>query len=216
MLRSPFLPTPFLPAPFLSAIAIACLGHAAGAASPLDMPAAPAGVYVADPAHTSVVWSLDHSGLSHWTARFVGAKAVLDWKPEDPAASTLRVEIDPRMVRTDFPFPEETDFDGMVAGSEDFLADKPIVFVSEEIELTGEKTGLVHGELTMRGETHPATLAVTFNGSMAEHPFSKVAKVGFSATTSFERSDWGLETLVPFISDRVDVAIETQFMPGES
>lgn len=201
---------------FLAAVATACLGQAAGAASPTDTLPAPAGVYVADPAHTSVVWSLDHSGLSHWTARFVGARAVLDWKPEDPAASTLRVEIDPRTLRTDFPFPEETDFDGMIAGSEDFLADKPIIFVSEKIELTGETTGLVHGELTMRGEAHPATLAVTFNGSMAEHPFAKVAKVGFSATASFDRSDWGLDTLVPFIGDRIDVAIETQFAPEES
>ncbi|WP_299131517.1 YceI family protein [uncultured Amaricoccus sp.] len=205
-----------MPRSILLALAIAGFGQAVSATTPPGTPPAPAGVYVADPAHTSVAWSLDHSGLSHWTARFVGAKAVLDWKPEEPAASTLRVEIDPRSLRTDFPFPEETDFDGMIAGSEDFLAGKPIVFVSDSIEVTGENTGLVHGDLTMRGETHPATLAVTFNGSMAEHPFAKVAKVGFSATASFDRSDWGLDTLVPLIGDRIDVTIETQFMPEGS
>ncbi len=188
---------------------------AALATMPADMPPAPAGTYVTDPAHTSVTWSLEHSGLSHWTARFVGTRAVLDWKPEDPTASTLRVEIDPRSVRTDFPAPEETDFDGMIATSADFLADKPISFVSTGIEITGERTGLVHGDLTFRGETRPVTLLVTFNGSMADHPYSHEPKVGFSATASFDRSEWGLDMLIPFLGDRIDLTIETQMIPPE-
>lgn len=184
------------------------------AAVPPGTPPAPAGTYVTDPAHTSVLWSLDHSGLSHWTARFVDVRGVLDWKPEDPTASTLRVEIDPRSVRTDFPAPEETDFDGMIGTSEDFLADKPITFVSTRIEVTGGDRGLVHGDLTFRGETHPVTLDATFNGSMAEHPFAHNAHLGFSATTSFDRSDWGLTTMVPFLGDRIDLVTETQLVPA--
>lgn len=189
------------------------LAGAAAAAEPAAQPPlapAPAGRYLTDPAHTTVLWSLRHSGLSRWTARFVGAQAVLDWPPEDPAASTLRVEIDPASVRTDFPRPEETDLDGMIATSEDFLAGAPITFVSTAVERTGENTGLVRGDLTLRGETHPVTLDVTFNGSMADHPFSHEAKVGFSATTTFRRSDWDMTILVPFIGDEVTVAIETQ------
>ena len=193
----------------------ACLTFGALAAVPADTPPAPAGTYVTDPAHTSVLWSLDHSGLSHWTARFVGVRGTLDWNPESPSASTLRVEIDPRSVRSDFPAPEEVDFDGMIATSEDYLADKPITFVSTRVETTGEDRGLVHGDLTFRGETHPVTLDVTFNGSMAEHPFAHDAHLGFSATTSFARSDWGLTTLVPFLGDRIDLVIETQLVPAE-
>jgi len=179
------------------------------AADPAAAPA-PAGVYVADPAHTSVFWSLDHMGLSQWTARFVGVEAALDWNPEDPAASRLTVEIDPASVRTDFPWPEETDFDGMIATSPDFLAGAPIAFVSTAIETTGPDTGLVHGDLTFRGETHPVTLEVTFNGSTAEHPFTKEAKVGFSALARFNRSDWGLDMLLPAIGDEITLRIETQ------
>lgn len=177
---------------------------------------APAGIYLADPAHTSVTWSLDHLGLSQWTARFVGAEARLDWRPEDPAASTLTVEIDPASVRTDFPAPEETDMDGMIAGSEDFLAGEPIRFVSTGIEVTGPDTGLVRGDLTLRGETHPAELRVTFNGSLADHPFTHEAKVGFSALTEIRRSDWGMDVLLPLIGDTVTVRIETQLAAEES
>lgn len=188
---------------------------AASPEAPASAPA-PAGIYLADPAHTSVAWSLDHLGLSHWTARFVDASARLDWRPEDPAASTLTVEIDPTSVRTDFPAPEETDMDGMIAGSEDFLAGAPIRFVSTEIEVTGPNTGLVHGDLTMRGETHPAVLRVTFNGSLADHPFTHEAKVGFSAMTEIRRSDWGMDVLLPLIGDEVTVRIETQLAAEES
>lgn len=186
------------------------------AASPETPAPAPAGVYVTDPAHTSVLWSLDHLGLSQWTARFTEVKARLDWKPEDPAASTLVVEIDPASVRTDFPWPEETDFDGMIGQGEDFLAGETIVFASNRIELTGPETGRVHGMLTMRGETRPAALDVTFNGSVADHPFTHEAKVGFSATTQIARSDWGMEVLIPAISDTVTLTIETQMVAEES
>lgn len=201
---------------FLIAALLAGLGQGAFAAGPAEtFPPAPAGVYLADPAHTTVAWSLMHSGLSHWTARFVGVEATLDWDPADPAASTLVVEIDPASVRTDFPHPEETDFDGMIATNQDFLAGQPIRFVSTAVAVTGENTGVVVGDLTFRGETHPATLDVVFNGSMAEHPFSKEAKVGFSATARFLRSDWGMDILLPLLGDEITLTIETQMAAAE-
>ncbi|TPE53892.1 YceI family protein [Amaricoccus solimangrovi] len=206
--------------PILLACALAAASAAASAAQAAEpalpkLDPAPAGLYASDPAHTSVIWSLEHSGLSHWTARFIDVDAKLDWKPADPTASTLRVAIDPAKLRTDFPHPEETDFDGMIATNEDFLAGAPLTFVSTSIERTGEKTGLVHGDLTMRGETHPVTLDVTFNGSMADHPFSHEAKVGFSAEARFNRSDWGMTVLLPFIGDEITLRIETQMIGQE-
>lgn len=206
--------------PFAAALALAVLvatfqsgGAVEAPADPMLTPA-PAGAYVADPAHTSVTWSLMHSGLSHWTARFVGVDANLDWRPEDPAASRLEVAIDPAGVRTDFPWPEETDFDAVIATDGQFLAGQPIGFVSREIEITGPDTGRVQGDLTMRGETHPAVLDVTLNGSMAEHPHSKEPKVGFSATAHFLRSDWGMDVLTPFIGDEITLVVETQMTPA--
>lgn len=198
-------------APVLLALGLC---HGADATVPPGTPPAPGGTYVTDPAHTSVAWSLDHSGLSHWTARFVGVRGVLDWKPEDPTTSTLRVEIDPNSVRTDFPAPEETDFDAMIATSEDFLAGKPITFVSTSIDLIGQDRGQVHGDLTFRDQTRPVTLDVTFNGSMAEHPHAGTAHLGFSARTSFARSNWGLDILTPDLGDRIDLVIETQLVPA--
>ncbi|MDO3434764.1 YceI family protein [Rhizobium sp. CBN3] len=175
---------------------------------------APGGPYKTDPSHSSFNWSFDHSGLSHYTARFTGVDARLDWKPEKPEASTLLVTIDPLSVRTDYPWPEKVNFDAEIGGDESFLAAKPITFVSRKIHVTGNKTGTVEGLLTMRGETHPATLDVTFNGSMAEHPMMGVPKIGFSATGNIRRSEWGLDFAIPELGDIVTFAIETQMVPA--
>ncbi|WP_416067873.1 YceI family protein [Rhizobium sp. ZK1] len=176
---------------------------------------APGGAYKTDPSHSSFSWSFNHSGLSRYTARFTKVDARLDWKPEKPETSTLSVTIDPLSVRTDYPWPEKVDFDAEIGSGETFLAAKPITFVSKTIHVTGEKTGTVEGLLSFRGETHPATLDVTFNGSMAEHPMMGVPKIGFSATGRIRRSQWGMDFAIPELGDVVTFAIETQMVPAD-
>ncbi|MFB2549808.1 YceI family protein [Ensifer soli] len=177
--------------------------------------AAPAGVYKTDPSHSSLLFSFSHFGLSRYTARFTRVDARLDWRPETPETSRLSVTIDPLSMRTDYPWPELVDFDAKIGGDDTFLAGKPIVFVSRAIHVTGDRTGTVEGLLTLRGETHPATLDVVFNGSMAEHPMMGVPKIGFSATASLRRSDWGLDVAVPDLGDVVTLVIETQMVPED-
>lgn len=195
---------------FALALALSTIPALAAATDP-----APGGAYKTDPSHSSFSWSFNHSGLSHYTARFTKVDARLDWKPEKPETSTLSVTIDPLSVRTDYPWPEKVDFDAEIGSGETFLAAKPITFVSKTIHVTGEKTGTIEGLLSFRGETHPATLDVTFNGSMAEHPMMGVPKIGFSATGRIRRSQWGMDFAIPELGDVVTFAIETQMVPAD-
>ncbi|RCS23022.1 polyisoprenoid-binding protein [Phyllobacterium salinisoli] len=176
---------------------------------------APAGTYKTDPSHSSLHWSFSHYGLSSFTARFTKVDARLVWNPEKPERSALTVKIDPLSVRTDYPWPEQVDFDGKIGGHEMFLAGKPITFRSRKIIVTGEKTGTVEGLLTFRGKSHPASLDVVFNGSMADHPMMRVAKLGFSATGTIRRSMWGLDFAIPELGDEVKLVIETQMVPAD-
>lgn len=175
---------------------------------------APAGSYKTDPSHSTLQWSFDHFGLSRYTARFTKVEAKLEWNPSAPETSALEVRIDPLSVRTDYPWPALEDFDAKLGAGPEFFAGGSITFVSKSIHLTGEKTGEVDGLLTMRGETHPAVLAVTFNGSMAHHPLEKTAKLGFSATTTIRRSQWGLDFALPVLGDDVRIDVETQMVPA--
>jgi polyisoprenoid-binding protein YceI len=84
-----------------------------------------------------------------------------------------------------------------------------MVFKSKSIEVTGEKTGKITGDFTLLGVTKEVTLDVTLNKA-ADHPMLKVPAVGFSATGTIKRSDFGMTTYVPAVGDEVTISIETE------
>lgn len=198
---------------FLSVFALATL--CATAALAADVKPAPSGAYVSDPAHSSVTWKISHLGLSNYTARFTKMSAELIWDADNPASSKVTAIIDPLSVRTDFPRPEEEDFDKEIGTGKNFLSSQDIRFVSTSVRVTEGNKGEVKGDLTFRGQTHPATLLVTFNGSMAEQPREKTPKIGFSAEAKLKRSDWGVAPQIKSIGDEITVIIETEFQPSK-
>ena len=171
--------------------------------------AAPAGNYTLDPTHASVTWSLSHAGLSNYTARFDDISGALKFNPDAPELSTVDIRIDPTSVSTGLP-----KFDDEIAKSGNYFdagTYPEIRFVSTGIKLTGDATGLITGDLTLKGVTKPVTLDVIFNG--AGKSFGNPGKtLGFSATTKFLRSDYNMGHLVSFgIGDEVTLRIETEF-----
>lgn len=196
--------------PFLfSFLALTLLSACATAPDPSPQ-AAPQGNYAMDPAHTSVIWSLSHTGLSHFTARFDDVSGALDYNPEAPQTSRVDIVIDPMSVNTGLP-----EFDQTIATDSKYLDAETypdIRFTSTSITLTGDNTGLITGDLTLRGVTKPVTLNTTFNG--AGKSFSHPGKtLGFSATGEFNRSDFGLDYLITLgnIGDKITLRIETEF-----
>ena len=174
----------------------------------------PAGVYEVDKAHASITWKVMHMGLAKYTARFTKFDADLNYNPTEPTQSTLKVTIDPTSIETDYPNPEKEDFNAKLATNEDWFnaGEFPeITFTSTAIEMTGENTGKVTGDLAMLGVTKPVTLDVTFNGAYAEKPMSAVPAMGFSGHTTIKRSDWGFGTYVPMIGDEVEILVEAEF-----
>lgn len=187
---------------------------AAAQAPALQAAAVPNGTYVADPAHSSVLFRVNHLGLSKYTARFTRAESTVEYNAADPTRSRLTVVIDPKSLRTDFPFPEKENFDAVLAGEKWLDAGKhpEIRFVSRSIERTGDNRGRLTGDLTLHGVTRPVTLDATWNGAI-NHPFRKVPVFGVSARGTFKRSDFGIANLVPIVGDEVEVIVESEFGP---
>jgi polyisoprenoid-binding protein YceI len=142
--------------------------------------------------------------------------------PENLSASSLEVSVDPASVETDYPAdfkaghpdsPFDT-FDQEISESDAYFNSTvfpTITFKSTEITPTGANTGTVTGDLTFRGVTKPVTLDVTYNGT-ASFPWAPdQPKIGFSATGSLKRSDFGLDIMVPSLGDEVDLLIEVEF-----
>lgn len=172
------------------------------------------GIYKLDKTHASLIWKVSHLGLSNYTARFTDFDATLNFDQGDPTKSELSVTIDPMSVKTDYPYPDQKDFDNELARGKDWFnaTEFPkITYVSKSIEETGEHTAQVHGELTFLGITKPLTLDVTLNGAFAEHPFTKKSALGFSGKAVMNRSDWGFSNNIPFIGDKVEIFVEVEF-----
>lgn len=162
--------------------------------------------YTLDPHHTSVIWSATHFGYSapHGIFSNIEGKLVLDEKT--PANSTVNVTIPTGMVATGI-----AKFDEHLKSKDFFnVAEHPkATFVSKKVEKTGDKTAKVTGDLTILGVTKPATLDVTFNHK-GPHPMNQKETVGFSATTTIKRSEFGINYAIPGVSDEVKLQIEAE------
>ena len=180
---------------------------------------APAGEYKVEPSHASVTLRVDHLGFSKYTARFKKLDGTLKFDPVDPAKSSIEAAIDAASLETDFPFPETVDFNAELTGPSwlDAKQFPQITFRSTRIDLTGERTLDVHGDLTIRGITKPVTLQATFNGGYAGHPMEPNARIGFSARGRFQRSEFGVSYGIPApgttmgVGDDVEVWLEIEF-----
>jgi polyisoprenoid-binding protein YceI len=200
-----------------AAILLGAACSADAGAAPLTE--APAGDYRADPAHTSVNFRLSHLGLSHYTARFTKLTAVVHFDPAHPEQQSVEATIDATSLQTNYPDPTKLNFDAQV--EKEFLetAKFPqIVFKSTKVEVTGERTARVTGELTLHGVTYPVVLETTFNGGYKAGGMDPMGnRIGFSAHGSFKRSDFGIKYGLPApgttfgVGDEIDLAIEGEF-----
>lgn len=177
---------------------------------------APSGAYKLDPTHASITWKVGHLGLSNYTARFATFDIELTLDVENPANSAVSATIDPTSVRTDFPGAK--DFDGEIAGEKILNAGAfpEITFVSKSVDVTGDNTATITGDLMLAGVTQEVSLDAVLNGSLESHPFAKVPAVGFSATGSLDRTVFGVDFLAPqVVAPVVTFAIEAEFIKAE-
>lgn len=173
-----------------------------------DLSKAPAGTYELEKTHASITFKAMHMGLANYTMRFNDFDASIALDPAKPEASKLDVTIRPASLDANNPkMTAHTD-------NKDFfdVAKFPtITFKSTKIEKTGDHTGKVHGDLTLLGVTKPVVLDATFNNG-GTHPYMKKYALGFSATTTILRSQFGMNYGIPMVSDAIPVAIEAEFV----
>jgi len=195
-------------------LALIALPFMAQAQESTPLKGMPSGLYELDKTHASLIWRVDHLGLSKYTARFTNFDVDIDLNALEPEKSRVRATIDPTSIRTDYPNTEKKDFDAeLVNNAGWFNAEQfpEITFLSTAVEKTSENTGKITGDLTFLGVTKPVTLDVVFNKAMGNHPFANKPALGFSATTSLKRSDFGMTTYIPNIGDEVEIIIEAEF-----
>jgi len=173
----------------------------------------PAGAYRIDPRHATVTFRIRHMGLAWFTARFDAEAGELTLDPEDPSRSTLTASVDATSVNTGVLNRDgERAFDRQIGNALGAQAAPQISFASTSIQRTGAHTARVTGDLTMNGQTHPATLDVTFDGAAIDPLRGGQTVLGFSAHGQIDRSQWGVTEWSSFTGNDVQLVIEAEFV----
>ncbi|MBS8225652.1 YceI family protein [Vannielia litorea] len=176
-----------------------------------DLSTLKAGTYTLDPAHSSLIFMVDHIGISNFRASFDRFSATVELDPANPATARLTATID--VSSLDIPTPEPTGFRAMVLAPPWFDSANytEITLQSASIRLTGEKAAEVAGTLTINGISAPVTMSVTALGGWEGNRYDPNARIGFHAAGSFSRSAIGFDVGLPPPGTTMGVADEVKF-----
>ena len=163
--------------------------------------------YALDPVHTRVVFAIDHAGFSKALGAVSGSTGTLLFDPAD--WSGARVEAEIPMARLDLG-DEAWNRAALARNLLDVDAHPLARFVSTRVEPLDAERAIVHGTLTLRGVARDVALEVVLNAAR-RHPLPPFRRtVGFSATATISRADFGITAWKSVIGDRVELRIEAE------
>ena len=170
--------------------------------------AADGDVFVIDPEHVVVAFTVGHIGYADVLGQFLEVGGSFRYDEDTRRLSDIEVEIPAESVFTNHDRRDEH------VRSADFLdaGSHPVItFVGREAVETGPDTGQVTGDLTVRGVTRPVTLDVTLN-KIGPYPFGENYVIGVTATTTLLRSDFGMTYALAegWVDDDLNVTINLE------
>jgi polyisoprenoid-binding protein YceI len=166
------------------------------------------GQYSLDPAHAALLFKIDHLQLSTYVGRFNSFDASLDFDPEDLGATRLSGIVEMDSLDTN-----DSELEDTIKGPDWFnVAQFPqATFSTVSVDVLDDSRFLFTGDLTFRGITAPVQMTGTFNGG-ADNILTGKYTLGFTATGSFKRSDYGMDSFAGIIGDQVDLEIFAEFL----
>ena len=164
------------------------------------------GSYKVESYHTQVGFSISHFGFTNYSGLFSGATGSLQLDPAKLGTSKLDISIPVDTVTTTV-----SKLTDELKGDQWFDTAKfpKATFVSTQVVPTAEGA-TVTGNFTLHGITKPVVLHVRFIGA-GVNPIDKAYTVGFEATGTIKRSDFGVKTYLPAVGDEVQLSIAGAF-----
>ena len=182
----------------------------AGAATAEPVP------YILNASHSQILFTYDHAGFSTTFGMFSGFDGEVMYDAEDPANSSVSVT-----------FPAESMITGWDDRSAHFLQSgelfkldefPDVTFVSTGIEVTGETTAIITGDLTLNGVTQEVALDAVLNAQTDQYPlppYEGRGAIGVEATTTLDRTIYNLGLFAPFIPAEIPVTISIEAVTAE-
>lgn len=167
--------------------------------------------YVLNSSHSQVVFNYDHLGFSTTYGMFSGFEGEIMFDEAAPAKSSVSVSMPVMSMFTGWEQREAHFMSGDFFGAEE---GDLVTFTSTSIEVTGDDTALITGDLTMNDVTQSVTLDAKLNKT-GDHPMAGKPWMGFDATTTLKRSDFNLGAFAPAVGDEVNVMISLEAMKAD-
>ncbi|MGH6787877.1 MAG: YceI family protein [Novosphingobium sp.] len=169
----------------------------------------PAVRYAIDPAASEVSARVAFLGLASKTARFPKMSGGIALDPNRLDRIDLAVELDARALTAG-----DSVTLARLKGPAFFdVVNHPTVsFRGSAMAMTGPATATVPGEITARGVTRPAVLAVTFDKPPAQA--SGRAPIDLTARTTIDRRQFGMTSYGLIVGSKVKITIRARMAPG--
>ena len=167
--------------------------------------------FVLDASHSQIIFSYDHLGFSTTYGMFSGFEGEIMFDEANPAGSSVSVSMPVKSMFTGWEQRDGHFMSGDFFGAED---GDMVSFTSTAIEVTGEDTAKITGDLSMNDMTKSVVLDAKLN-KVGDHPMAGKPWMGFDATTTLMRSDFGLGAFAPAVSDKVEVTISVEAMKAD-
>ena len=166
------------------------------------------GRYVVDPAHSHVLFSVSHFGISTYFGEFTGPGGTLDIPlSANRNATRLAVSVPVANVKTTSRILDDE------LRSRDWLDGErfPLIAFDFAAPLSlAANSFQVAGALALHGVTRNVTFDVSFVGA-GMNPAKQVYTIGFDIRGRIRRSDFGVTAALPMIGDELGLIISTAF-----
>lgn len=167
--------------------------------------------WVIDGAHSSVDFSVKHLMVSTVKGAFGEVTGTIEFDDAQPTNSEVDAVIQVTSITT-----RDEKRDGHLKSPDFFDVEKypTITFKSTKVETISPTEHKVTGDLTIRDVTKEVVLEVDYTGQ-AKSPFGDT-RAGFSAKTSINRKDFGLNWNVALeaggvmVSEKVNITLDIE------
>ncbi len=165
------------------------------------------GAYSLDDEHAYLNFKVEHLGLSYVVGRFNSLDATLDFNPDAISDLVLEGSIDVTSI--------DLNNDSLAKqlqgrGWLDTKQFPQATFKSTAVEGTEGNSFVVTGDFTLRGVTQSVELLASFKGG-ADNVLTGKYTLGFSATGSISRSQFGVDSFAALIGDEILLEIHAEF-----
>ncbi|WP_370279182.1 YceI family protein [Pontibacterium sp.] len=165
------------------------------------------GAYQIDPQHSTLLFKIEHLGLSTYVGRFNDFSASLEFDPANIEATQLDARVDTTSVDVD-----DSIVEGTLQNSDWFHSEQfpQAAFTSTAIKPLGDNRFVFTGDLTLRGVTKSVSFQGRFNGG-ATNLLTRRYTLGFTASGTLNRTDFGIDRYTALVGEEVELEFYAEF-----